>query len=40
MHLFEEWLPGSSFDFPKISRIGAFRKRFDPLAEEPLSARG
>ncbi|KAI5853654.1 HET-domain-containing protein [Durotheca rogersii] len=39
IYLFEEWLPGSSFHFPQRMEIGSFGKRFDPIAEEPLSTR-
>lgn len=40
IHLFEEWLPGSSFYAPQRTHIGTFGKRFDPIAKEPLSSRG
>jgi hypothetical protein len=40
IHLFEEWLPGSSFYAPQPIYIGTFGKRFDPIAKEPLSSRG
>lgn len=39
IYLFEEWLPGSSFHFPQKMKIGSFCKRFDPIADEPLSTR-
>ncbi|KAL7626469.1 hypothetical protein AAE478_003241 [Parahypoxylon ruwenzoriense] len=39
IYLFEEWLPGSSFHFPQRTEIGAFGRRFDPIADEPLSSR-
>lgn len=39
VYLFEEWLPGSSFHFPQRTGIGSFGKRFDPIADEPLSTR-
>jgi len=40
LHLMKEWLPGSASGRPQISTIGAFGKRFDPIADEPLSSRG
>jgi len=40
LHLFEEWLPGSSSWAPQRTNIGSFGKHFDPIANEPLSARG
>ncbi|KAI2601959.1 HET-domain-containing protein [Hypoxylon sp. NC1633] len=39
IYLFEEWLPGSSFHFPQKTAMGSFGKRFDPVADEPLSTR-
>ncbi|KAI0850272.1 HET-domain-containing protein [Daldinia vernicosa] len=39
IRLFEEWLPGSSFHFPQRMGIGSFGKRYDPIADEPLSSR-
>ncbi|KAI1375783.1 HET-domain-containing protein [Hypoxylon crocopeplum] len=39
VYLFEEWLPGSSFHFPQKMKMGSFGKRFDPIADEPLSTR-
>ncbi|KAI8966273.1 HET-domain-containing protein [Daldinia sp. FL1419] len=39
IHLFEEWLPGSSFYFPQRMGMGSFGKRYDPIADEPLSSR-
>ncbi|KAK0629359.1 heterokaryon incompatibility protein-domain-containing protein, partial [Bombardia bombarda] len=35
-----EWLPGSSFHSPQRTQIGSFGRRYDPIASEPLSARG
>ncbi|KAK2767497.1 hypothetical protein FQN54_003654 [Arachnomyces sp. PD_36] len=40
LHFFEEWLPGSSIHAPQKTQIGHFGKRFDPIADEPLSSRG
>jgi hypothetical protein len=40
IHIFEEWLPGSSYYVPQRMDIQNFGKRFDPLADQPLSARG
>jgi hypothetical protein len=40
LHLFEEWLPGSSFFAPQRTNVGSFGKYFDPIADEPLSVRG
>ncbi|KAL2129305.1 hypothetical protein VTI74DRAFT_7951 [Chaetomium olivicolor] len=40
LHFFEEWLPGSTFHDPQKAYIGSFGKRLDPIAPEPLSARG
>ncbi|KAI1384811.1 HET-domain-containing protein [Hypoxylon trugodes] len=39
VYLFEEWLPGSSFHFPQRMGMNSFGKRFDPIADEPLSTR-
>ncbi|KAK6953153.1 hypothetical protein Daesc_005453 [Daldinia eschscholtzii] len=39
IHLFEEWLPGSSFHSPQRMGMGSFGKRYDPIADEPLSSR-
>ncbi|OTA97779.1 hypothetical protein M434DRAFT_65246 [Hypoxylon sp. CO27-5] len=39
IYLFEEWLPGSSYHFPQKLGMGSFGKRFDPIADEPLSTR-
>ena len=40
IHLFDEWLPGSKSHSPQWTKIGAFGKAFDPVADEPLSTRG
>lgn len=39
VYLFEEWLPGSSYYSPQKMEMGTFGKRFDPIADEPLSTR-
>lgn len=39
IYLFEEWLPGSSYYSPQNTEMGSFGKRFDPIADEPLSTR-
>ncbi|KAI1413044.1 HET-domain-containing protein [Hypoxylon sp. FL1857] len=39
VYFFEEWLPGSSYHFPQKMAMGSFGKRFDPIADEPLSTR-
>ncbi|KAI1469236.1 HET-domain-containing protein [Daldinia caldariorum] len=39
IYLFEEWLPGSSFHSPQRMGMGSFGKRYDPIADEPLSSR-
>ncbi|KAI1803539.1 HET-domain-containing protein [Daldinia bambusicola] len=38
-YLFEEWLPGSSFHSPQGMEVGSFGKRYDAIADEPLSSR-
>jgi DNA gyrase inhibitor GyrI len=40
LHLFEEWLPGSSMYEPQKRTIGTFGKYFDPVADQALSKRG
>ncbi|KAH8774785.1 heterokaryon incompatibility protein-domain-containing protein [Diaporthe sp. PMI_573] len=40
IHLFNEWMPGSSYFIPQLMDIGSFGKTFDPIADQPLSTRG
>jgi len=40
IHLFKEWLPGSSFYDLQRTEIGSFGRNYDPIANEALSSRG
>ena len=40
VHMFEEWLPGSVFNAAQKTPIGTFGRRYDPIANQPLSTRG
>ncbi|KAI0122348.1 hypothetical protein F4814DRAFT_458022 [Daldinia grandis] len=39
IHLFEQWLPGSSSHSPPRMGMRSFGKRYDPIADEPLRSR-